>query len=141
MSANPPSASAARDSDAGGSGVTPRKNHSFPRRLGFALSGLRHALRSEHSVKTQLAVFVGVVIALIFLHPGPLWWALVLLASAGVFAAELLNTAVEHLADHLHPEVHPSIRVVKDCAAAAVLMASLGALGVGVALVVHLLAR
>jgi undecaprenol kinase len=121
--------------------VTSHKNQSLPRRLGFALSGLRHALRSEHSLKTQLVVFVGVIVALLVLRPGPLWWALVMLASAGVFAAELFNTAVEELADHLHPEVHPSIRVVKDCAAAAVLMASLGAVGVGVALVVHLLGR
>ena len=109
--------------------------------MGFALNGLRYALRSEHSAKTQLLVFVGVVVALLVLRPGPLWWALVMLASAGVFAAELFNTAIEHLADHLHPEVHPSIRVVKDCAAAAVLVASLGAVGVGVALVVHLLKR
>jgi undecaprenol kinase len=121
--------------------VTEHKNQSFPRRLGFALNGLGHALRAEHSVKTQLVVFVGVLIGLMFSHPGPLWWALVMLASAGVFAAEMLNTAVEHLTDHLHPEVHPSIRVVKDCAAGAVLVASLGALGVGVALVVHLLER
>ena len=119
--------------------MTAHKNQSFPRRLGFALSGLRHALRSEHSLKTQLVVFVGVVVALLVLRPGPLWWALVMLASAGVFAAELFNTAIEALADHLHPEVHPGIRVVKDCAAAAVLVASLGALCVGVALVVHLL--
>jgi undecaprenol kinase len=117
------------------------KNQSLLRRFGFAFNGLWHALRSEHSLKTQLLVFVGVVIALMVLHPGPPWWALVMLASAGVFAAELFNTAIEHLADHLHPEVHPSIRVVKDCAAAAVLVASLGAVGVGVALVVHLLAR
>lgn len=119
--------------------MTVHKNQPFARRLGFALSGLRHALRSEHSLKTQLVVFVAVVIAMIVLRPGPLWWALVMLASAGVFAAELFNTAVEQLADHLHPEVHPSIRVVKDCAAAAVLVASLGATGVGVALAVHLL--
>jgi diacylglycerol kinase (ATP) len=118
--------------------VTEHKNQSFLRRLGFALNGLGHALRSEHSVKTQLVVFVGVVVALVVLHPGPLWWALVMLASAGVFTAELFNTAIEKLADHLHPEVHPSIRVVKDCAAGAVLVASLGALGVGVALVAHL---
>lgn len=78
---------------------------------------------------------------MIALHPGPFWWALVMLASAGVFAAELFNTAVEELADHLHPEIHPNIRVVKDCAAAAVLVASLGAAGVGVALAVHLVAR
>lgn len=109
--------------------------------MGFALTGLRYALRSENSAKTQFLVFVGVVVALIVVRPEPLWWALVVLASAGVLAAELFNTAVEHLADHLHPEVHPSIRVVKDCAAAAVLVASLGAVGVGVALVVHLLAR
>jgi len=121
--------------------VIAHKNQSFPRRLGFALSGLRHALRSEHSLKTQLVMFVGVVVALIVLRPGPLWWALVMLASAGVLAAELFNTAVEELADHLHPEVHPSIRVVKDCAAAAVLVASLGALGVAAALIVHLLER
>ena len=25
---------------------------------------------------------------------------------------------LEHLADHVHPEIHPSIRIVKDCAAA-----------------------
>ena len=109
--------------------------------MGFALNGLWHTLRSEHSAKTQLLVFVGVVIALLVLHPEPLWWALVMLASAGVFAAELFNTAIEHLADHLHPQIHPSIRLVKDCAAAGVLVASLGAVGVGVALVVHLLTR
>jgi undecaprenol kinase len=119
--------------------VIAHKNQSFPRRLGFALNGLRHALRSEHSLKTQLVVFVAVVSAMIVLRPGPPWWALVMLASAAVFAAELFNTAIEQLADHLHPEIHPSIRVVKDCAAAAVLLASLGALAVGVALAVHLL--
>jgi undecaprenol kinase len=78
-----------------------------------------------------------VVVAMLVLRPAPVWWALVLLASSGVMAAELLNTAVEHLADHLHPEVHPSIRIVKDCAAAAVLIAVVGAIAVGVALLVH----
>jgi diacylglycerol kinase (ATP) len=63
----------------------------------------------------------------------------VLLASAAVVAAELLNTAIEQLADELHPHDSPGIRIVKDCAAAGVLVAALGALGVAVALAVHLL--
>jgi len=96
-------------------------------------------VRAENSVKIQLGVFILVLLALLVLRPSPVWWALVMLASSGVMAAELLNTAVEHLADHLHPEVHPSIRIVKDCAAAAVLIAVLGAVAVGVALVAHLL--
>lgn len=62
-----------------------------------------------------------------------------MLASAGVLAAEMFNTALEHLVDHLHPEIHPRIGVVKDCAAAGVLIASMGAVAVMVALVVHLL--
>jgi diacylglycerol kinase (ATP) len=108
-------------------------------RLAWALAGLTHAVRSEHSLKLQLGIFAGVVAALLILRPEALWWALVLLASSGVIAAELINTAVEHLADHLHPALHPQIRIVKDCAAAAVLVAVLGALAVGAALALHLL--
>ena len=115
------------------------KNQPFARRLRFALTGLAHALRTEQSLKAQVVVFILVIVAMLWLRPGALWWALVLLASAGVLATELINTAIEHLADHLHPDVHPQIRVVKDCAAAAVLTAVLGALGVGVALVLHLI--
>lgn len=117
------------------------KNQPFLTRLHFALAGLGHAVRTEHSVRIQVGVFSLVVVALLILRPGPFWWALVLLASAVVLAAELLNTAVEHLADHLHPEIHPSIRIVKDCAAAAVLVAVLGAIAVGVALAAHLLLK
>jgi undecaprenol kinase len=119
--------------------LTDHKNQPFHRRLRFALTGLAHALRTEQSLKAQAVVFILVIAAMLWIRPGELWWALVMLASAGVFAAELINTAIEHLADHLHPDVHPQIRVVKDCAAAAVLIAVLGATGVGVALVVHLI--
>jgi undecaprenol kinase len=115
------------------------KNQPFSQRLRFALAGLAHAIRAEYSVRTQVVIFVLVMAAMLFLRPGPFWWALVILASAGVIAAELFNTALEHLADHLHPEIHPQIRVVKDCAAAAVLLAVLGAVGVGIALAIHLI--
>lgn len=118
-----------------------QKNQSFLRRLRFALAGLGHAVRVERSLRTQAVVFALVVVALIVLRPGTLWWAAVMLSSAGVFAAELFNTALEALADHLHPEQHPRIRIVKDCAAAAVLIASLGAVAVAVALAVHLVRR
>jgi len=116
------------------------KNQSFRARLGFALAGLRHAVASERSLRLQLYGLAAVLLALLVLRPAALWWALVLLAAATVLAAELLNTALERLADHLHPQQHPGIRLAKDCAAAAVLMAALGALAVGAALVLQLLA-
>lgn len=116
------------------------KNKTFPERLGFALRGLAHAVRTERSLQMQVIVLVLVIAALVVLAPGALWWALVLLASSAVLAAELLNTAVERLADELHPEDSVGIAVLKDCAAAAVLVAVLGALAVAAALLAHLLA-
>ena len=118
--------------------MTNLKNQSFFLRLRNACAGLAHALGSERSLRLQAAGFVGVLLALALTRPGALWTALVLLASGGVLAAELMNTAIEALADHLHPDQHPRIRVVKDCAAAAVLVAALAAMGVAAALAVHL---
>ena len=115
------------------------KNQSLLRRFGFALAGLVHAVREERSLRLECILFVLVMTALMVLRPGPLWWAAVMLASAGVFAAELLNTAIETLADHVCPQIHPRIRVVKDCAAAAVFVMVVGAVGVGLALAVHVL--
>lgn len=116
-----------------------RKNRAFIHRLRFALGGIAHALSSERSLRTQTFVLLAVIVALMILRPAPMWWALVLLASSAVLAAELFNTAIERLSDHLHPDLHPEIRVVKDCAAAGVLLVSAGAAAVGIALAVQLL--
>lgn len=115
------------------------KNRPFHQRLGFAFAGLGCAWRSENSFRVHVSVAGAVLLALLALRPAPLWWALIGLASAAVLAAELFNTALERLADHLHPDQHPSIAIVKDCAAAAVLIASIGALCVGAAFIYQLL--
>jgi diacylglycerol kinase (ATP) len=108
------------------------KNQHFLQRLGYAWAGIRSALRSERSLRTQAAVGAAVIPALLILRPALIWWALVGITVALVLAAELINTALEHLADHLHPEQHPRIKIVKDCAAGAVLVLSAGAVWVGV---------
>ncbi len=118
--------------------MTTSKNQPFSARIKFALNGLAHAIASESSLRFQVAAGGAALLALAVLHPEPLWWALVLLACGAVIGAELFNTAIEQLADHLHPETHASIRIVKDCAAAAVLVSSLAAIAVAVSLGVHL---
>ena len=110
-------------------------------RLRFAATGLVEGLRSEHSLRYQVLALVSMAIVLIAVRPEPVWWAMVALTSSVVIAAELFNTALECLADHLHPENHQQIRIMKDCAAAAVLVAALGAVAVAAALIVHLLHR
>lgn len=117
------------------------KNQSFLTRLRFAAAGVLTGLRAEHSLRFQVLALAGMLVVLLIFQPEPIWWAMVALACAAVISAELFNSAVEHLADHLHPELHPAIRIVKDCAAGAVLVASLGAIAVAAALAVHILKR
>lgn len=52
-----------------------------------------------------------------------------------VMMAELMNAALETLADRLHPERHPEIGAAKDMAAGAVLAASVAAVLVAVAFI------
>lgn len=59
-------------------------------------------------------------------------WALLLLTCSAVLALELVNTALEKLADKVSPENDPLIRAAKDCAAGAVLIAAIFAVAVGV---------
>ncbi len=109
------------------------KNLPFHRRLSFAIAGIVVAIREEKSFRTQLLAAVAVIIVLAWLRPAAFWWAVMAIAIAGVLAAELFNTAIEILTDHLHPDQHPRIKIVKDCAAGAVLIASLAALAVAAA--------
>jgi len=42
-----------------------------------------------------------------------------------------MNSAIEALVDHLHPENHSEIRIIKNVAAGGVLLASVGARIIG----------
>lgn len=113
----------------------PVKNQRLGARVVFAWAGLCAAWRSERSFRTQCIMALMASGVMGVLQPRLVWWALVGMAIVLVLAAELINTALEQLADHLHPEHHPRIKIVKDCAAAAVLLLSLGAAWVGVLMV------
>lgn len=79
------------------------------------------------------AVFV-IFVAASFYELSKAEWAVLLLTIGVVIALEALNTAVEHLANEVTQEKSENIRRCKDCAAAAVLIAAIAAVGVGIVL-------
>jgi diacylglycerol kinase (ATP) len=82
--------------------------------------GLRWALRHEAALRQEaLALVVAIPLAWIIADDVAMFLALigVLLLLIGI---ELLNTAIEKLADHVTPENHPQIGIVKDLGSAAV---------------------
>ncbi len=104
------------------------KGQPLYKRLGFAINGLNLAFFREHSFRHHVISCVGVLIALICIRPSPIWWAVGALAVGLVMVAELFNTAIETLTDHIHPELHHEIQAVKDISAAAVLVSSITAI-------------
>ena len=121
--------------------LRPKKNSPLLQRMRYALAGLAYGLRAERSLRTQAVVFAAVLAVLAWSRPPAIWWAVLILTGVAVMAAELINSALEALADHLAPGEHPRVRAVKDCAAAAVLVLVAGAIAVGLAFLVFLIGR
>ncbi len=99
------------------------------------LRGLAWALRSQWHLWLHLAISGTAVAVGLWLRFSAVEWALLVLAIAAVFAAELANTALEVALDRLHPEHDPLIGRAKDIAAGAVIVTIGAALVVGTLLV------
>lgn len=110
------------------------KNQRFRHRFVFAFAGIRAGLR-ENSFRTQLFFTCMVVFALIVIRPEAVWWGLIVFTCAAILAAELFNTSLEAICDHVSPEFHPAIKLAKDTAAGAVLVLSVAAVFLAVTMV------
>jgi diacylglycerol kinase (ATP) len=117
------------------------KNRPFRERLGFAAWGVAAAWRRERSFRTQVVLGIAATAITAVLRPGLIWAAAVALSIALVLALELINTALECLVDRLHPETAPEIKLAKDIAAGAVLVASASAIVIGLLMIVSVLLR
>lgn len=109
----------------GGSALSWRR---WVRSAGFAWAGVAHTYRVQANFRIEVwlgGLALALALALrISLTP-------VVLACALVLSLELLNTALEAVVDLVSPDWHPLAKVAKDTAAGAVLLASAGALVVG----------
>ena len=104
------------------------KNQPLIEKLKNAIRGIAFTYKSEFNFRLHSLSAVVVIIVLIIFQPIWIWWALIIICIALVIAAELINTAIENLIDHLHPEIHPKIGKVKDIMAGMVLVLSLTAI-------------
>jgi diacylglycerol kinase (ATP) len=99
--------------------------------IGFALKGAYKLITTEHSVMVQSSLAVIMIIAGFYFDINRYEWIMQILAFGLVLSIEGLNTAVEKIADFIHPEFHDRIGFIKDIAAGAVMFAALSAIAVG----------
>jgi diacylglycerol kinase (ATP) len=101
--------------------------HSF----GYAFRGWWHVLRTQQNAWIHAVISTAVIIVALWLRLSARDLAVLLLTIAMVWSAEFLNTAIEAVVDLASPDKHPLAKVGKDVGAAAVLIAALAAIGVG----------
>jgi diacylglycerol kinase (ATP) len=88
----------------------------------YSLAGLRAAVRHEAAFRQELAIGVPMVLLALFVAPGR-WQALAMIASVMlVWIVELINSAIEALADRIDTGHHPLLGRAKDLGSAAVML-------------------
>jgi diacylglycerol kinase (ATP) len=99
--------------------------------IGFAINGAFKLILTEHSVMVQSFLAVLMTVAGFYFKIDRYEWMIQIFAFGLVLSIEGLNTAVEKMADFIHPEFHSRIGFIKDIAAGAVFFAALTAFTIG----------
>ncbi len=111
------------------------------RSVRFALAGIAFMLRTQHNAWLHLAASVLVIGGGIALRISASDWRWLVVALVLVWVAEAVNTAFEHLCDVVSPQFHASVRISKDIAAGAVLIAAIGSAALGLMIFLPYLRR
>jgi diacylglycerol kinase (ATP) len=96
-----------------------------------AFDGWGITLRTQPNAWIHAAFSLVVAGVCIWLRLPPRDWAVIILTITLVWAAELINTAIEAVVDLISPDQHPLAKVGKDTAAGAVLVTATGAVLIG----------
>ena len=99
--------------------------------FGHAFRGWGHVLKTQHNAWIHSVVAAVVIVLGVWLGLPARDWAVLVLAIAMVFTAEFINTSIEAVVDLASPSHHPLAKVGKDVGAAAVLVAALSAVLIG----------
>jgi diacylglycerol kinase (ATP) len=99
--------------------------------IGFAFKGAVKLITTEHSVMVQFLIAVLLIIAGFYFNITKEEWMFQTLTTGLVLGVEGLNTAVEKVADFIHPDYHKKIGFIKDIAAGAVFFAAMIGIAIG----------
>ncbi|MEL1256123.1 diacylglycerol kinase family protein [Flavobacterium sp. DGU38] len=97
----------------------------------YAFKGAVKLISTEHSVMVQFSLGILMTVAGFYFNISHEEWLFQIFAIGLVLSVEGLNTAVEKVADFIHPHYHEKIGFIKDIAAGAVFFAAMTAIAIG----------
>lgn len=100
--------------------------------ISYAFRGAWILITTEASIKVQL--FIGVIMTFLgfYFELTKTEWILQCLTIGVIIAIEGVNTAIEEMADFIHPEKHAKIGLIKDMSAGAVFLFAIIAIIIGI---------
>ncbi len=101
--------------------------HSF----GYAINGFKILMTEEINARIHFVVAIVVIAMGFFFDVSVTEWLVLCIVMGLVFAFEIMNTAIENLADYVSSTEQPTIKKVKDLGAAGVLTSVIVAVIVG----------
>ncbi len=99
----------------------------FIKSFSHTIHGLQYALAHEQNFKIEIFCAVAAIGCAFIFNITKIEWLVVILNIAAVLTAELFNTAIENLCNMIHRATHPTIKIIKDVSAAAVVVSALSA--------------
>ena len=111
-----------------------KENFSIKKRLQsfrFAIKGIKNLIINEHNARIHLTALLVVIGLGLFLKLELMEWVAITIVSGIVMLTELINTAIENLADMVEPKWNEKIGKIKDYSAGAVLVAAIVSVIVG----------
>ena len=111
-----------------------KENFSIKKRLQsfrFAIKGIKNLIINEHNARIHLTALLVVIGLGLFFKLELMEWVAITIVSGIVILTELINTAIENLADIVEPKWNEKIGKIKDYSAGAVLVAAIVSVIVG----------
>lgn len=97
----------------------------------WAMHGLKFCITKEKNFQLHCAAAVIAMGLGFFLHLTSVEWMVVIICIALVLAFEMMNTAIEHVCNLIHPSIHPTVKIIKDVSAGAVFLIAIMAVVCG----------
>ena len=98
----------------------------------YAFQGILPVYKNDHNIYVHTLAAVLVIVAGIYYNLTNFEWIAIIACIGFVFVCEFINSAIEKLANIVNPEYNTNIKIVKDIAAAAVLISAITAATIGI---------
>ncbi|WHY65751.1 diacylglycerol kinase family protein [Neobacillus sp. SuZ13] len=102
------------------------------RSFSYAFAGIATALRSERNMRFHFFSSIVVLLFSYYFSITKTEWLFILVLIGGMFALEMVNTAIERVVDLVTDEYHFLAKQAKDLAAGAVLVFAILSVVIGI---------